>query len=72
MNKIKDKELREYQKQIGAEEYGKMYRKLYTKAVQSPDKRFSGKKYVNNKDRLKTIKEKYKNGVTMDILEEMF
>lgn len=71
MNKIKDKELREYQKQIGREEYGKMYRKLYTKAVRSPDKRFSGKKYVNNKDRLKAIKEKYKNGITNEILEEI-
>lgn len=72
MNRIKDKELREYQEKIGREAYDKMYRKLYTQAVQSPDKRFSGKKYVNSKERLKAIKEKYKNGVTMDILEEMF
>ena len=32
--------------------------------------RASGKHYENSKEKLEQIKEKYKNGVTMDILEE--
>ena len=32
--------------------------------------RFSGLKYENPPEKLEAIKEKYKNGVTMDILEE--
>jgi hypothetical protein len=32
--------------------------------------RYSGRKYENTKERLQEIKEKYKNGVTEEILQE--
>lgn len=34
--------------------------------------RFSGLNYRNSPERLNKIKEKYRNGVTADILKEMF
>lgn len=34
--------------------------------------RFSGLNYRNSPERLNEIKEKYRNGVTADILKEMF
>ena len=34
--------------------------------------RFSGLNYRNSHERLNEIKEKYRNGVTADILKEMF
>ena len=33
--------------------------------------RFSGRKYVNPPEKIAAIKEKYKNGVTREILEEI-
>ena len=36
------------------------------------NQRFSGLDYTNSEEKLNAIKEKYKNGVTREILEEMF
>jgi hypothetical protein len=35
------------------------------------NKRFSGKHYKNSPEKLAAIKEKYKNGVSKSIIEEM-
>ena len=66
---VSDYELRRYQKQIGAEEYRRQYQSLYLQTKYK--KRYSGKVYENSPEKIKAIKEKYKNGITNDILEEI-
>lgn len=69
---IKDEELREYQKELGSEQYRALY--LYeankTRRLIRNNIRHSGKDYVNSKEKLNAIKEKYRNGVTQEIMEE--
>ena len=36
------------------------------------NERFSGLEYINSPEKIKAIKEKYKNGVTEEIIKEMF
>lgn len=67
---IKDDELRAYQQRIGAKEYKRQYQALYSEARPS-NKRYSGKEYKNTPDKLKALKEKYKNGVTDETVREM-
>jgi hypothetical protein len=72
MRKITDEELRVYQKRLGAEQYRALY--LYesnkVRRLMRNNIRQSGKDYVNSKEKLNAIKEKYKNGVTQEIMEE--
>ena len=68
---VSDYELRRYQKQIGAEEYRKQYQSLYLQAKYTKEKRYSGRVYENSPEKLQAIKEKYKNGITNEILEEI-
>lgn len=72
MSKIKDEELRNYQERLGAEQYRVLY--LYeankVRRLTRNNIRQSGKDYVNSKEKLNAIKEKYKNGVTQEIMEE--
>ena len=68
--KIKDDELRAYQQRIGAKEYERQYHRLYSEAIQC-NKRYSGKEYTNSSDKLRTLREKYKNGVTDKAVKEM-
>lgn len=72
MSKIKDEELRSYQKRIGSEQYRVLY--LYeankVRRLMRNNTRYSGNDYVNSKEKLNAIKEKYKNGVTKEILSE--
>ena len=72
MKKIEDEELREYQRQIGSKEYRKVQMYYCTKSARLRDYnlRASRKNYENSEERLKEIKEKYKNGVTKEILSE--
>lgn len=72
MKKIEDEELREYQLKIGQKEYRKIQMNYCNKSARiiNYNLRASGKHYENSKEKLEQIKEKYKNGVTMDILEE--
>ena len=72
MKKIKDEELREYQRQIGSKEYRKLQMNYCNKStrIRNYNLRASRQRYENSEERLKEIKEKYKNGVTMDILKE--
>lgn len=72
MRKIKDEELREFQHEIGQKEYRKLQTNCYTKSARLRDYnlRASRKHYENSEERLKEIKEKYKNGVTKEILTE--
>ena len=72
MKKIEDEELREYQIQIGSKEYKKFQMNYCNKSkrIRDYNLRASRKHYENSKEKLEQIKEKYKNGVTMDILEE--
>lgn len=72
MKKIEDEELREYQRQIGSKEYKKNQTNYCSKSARIRDYnlRASKKHYENSEQRLKEIKEKYKNGVTKEILSE--
>ena len=72
MKKIKDEELREYQRQIGSKEYKRFQMNYCNKSarIRNYNLRASGKHYDNSEKKLEQIKEKYKNGITMDILEE--
>ena len=72
MKKIEDDELREYQLKIGQKEYRKFQMNYCNKSarIRNYNLRASGKHYEDSEEKLEQIKEKYKNGVTMDILEE--
>ena len=69
---IKDEELREYQERIGVEQYRDLY--LYeankVRRLTKSNVRYSGKHYVNSPEKLNAIKQKYKNGVIQEIIEE--
>ena len=64
MKKIEDEELREYQRQISSKEYRKIQMNYCNKSARLRDYnlRASRKNYENSEERLKEIKEKYKNG----------
>ena len=64
--------MREYQRQIGSKEYKKVQTCYCNKSARIRDYnlRASKKHYENSEQRLKEIKEKYKNGVTKEILSE--
>lgn len=72
MKKIEDDELREYQHEIGQKEYRKFQMNYCNKSarIRNYNLRASRKHYENSEEKLEQIKEKYKNGVTMDILKE--
>lgn len=72
MRKIKDEELREYQRQIGSKEYKKVQASYCNKSARIRDYnlRASRQHHENSEERLKELKEKYKNGVTKEILSE--
>ena len=72
MKKIEDAELREYQHEIGQKEYKKFQMNYCNKSARIRDYnlRASRQHYENSEEKLEQIKEKYKNGVTMDILKE--
>ena len=72
MKKIEDNELREYQHEIGQKEYKKFQMNYCNKSarIRNYNLRASGKHYENSEEKLEQIKEKYKNGVTMDILNK--
>lgn len=66
-----DKELKAYRKLIGVKEYEMQYHRLYSEAKQHKE-RYSGLEYTNSPERLQKIKEKYKDGVSLEILNSMF
>lgn len=70
--KILDQELREYRSEIGNEKFRKIQINycIKSKRIRDNNLRSSRKRYENSEERLMEIKEKYKNGVTMDILKE--
>lgn len=72
MKKIEDNELREYQHEISQKEYRKFQMNYCNKSarIRKYNLRASGKHYKNSEEKLEQIKEKYKNGITMDILKE--
>lgn len=72
MKKIEDDELREYQLKIGQKEYKKVQTNYCNKSarIRKYNLRASGKHYENSEEKLEQIKEKYKNGVTKEILSE--
>lgn len=69
---IKDEELRAYQKRIGAKQYRALYLYEVNKAIRwaRNDIRHSRTQYVNSAEKLDAIKQKYKNGVTQEIMEK--
>ena len=66
-----DKELKAYRKLIGVKEYETQYHRLYSEAKQN-NERYSGLKYTNSKAKLNAIKEKYRNGISVETLNLMF
>lgn len=64
-----DSELIKYKNSIGSDIYKQEYHRLYSEARQC-NQRYSGKEYTNSKEKISSIKEKYKNGVTDTILNE--
>lgn len=70
--KILDRELREYRSEIGKEKFKKIQINycIKSKHIRDNNLRSSKKHYENSEEKLMEIKEKYKNGVTMDILKE--
>ena len=64
--------LKEYKEQIGEREYQHQYSSIYylTKYRYEHDIRCSHSKYRNDENKINEIKEKYKNGVTDEILKE--
>ena len=72
MKKIEDEELREYQHEIGQKEYKKFQINYCNKSarIRNYNLRASRETYENSEEKLEQIKEKYKNGVTMDILKK--
>ena len=66
----KDEELLNYRRQIGDKQYDNEYHALYVFARDSKF-RYSKREYENYESKLKSIKEKYKNGVSKDIINEM-
>ena len=70
-NRIRDKELAELRNELGKDGYADLFKKTwmcckYTKS----HKRASGKIYENDEKKMAGIKEKYKNGVTKEIINE--
>ena len=47
-------------------------RGLLPRKKRKNNERFSGLEYKNSPEKIKAIKEKYKNGVTEEIIKEMF
>jgi hypothetical protein len=66
-----DNEIRQYKEEIGDKEYHNLYCRLYSisKNIKKHNCRCSGSDPDINVD-LDKIKEKYKDGVTKDILSE--
>jgi hypothetical protein len=66
---IADLEIAAYALEIGPEAYRKEYHRLYvqTKAKSS----YTGRTAPKSKAELEAIKNKYRNGVTMDQIKEM-
>ena len=69
--RIKDEELREYQEKIGRDKYRKQYHLLYQRTKEAGNKRYSGEHYENTPEKLNRIKEKYKNGVSQEMINQM-
>lgn len=55
--------------EMGAAEFKKLYNNLYNTTRESRS-RYSGDRYENSPEKLQAIKEKYKNGVTKELLDE--
>jgi len=65
-----DDELKSYRDLIGSKEYQKQYSVLHYQSKYQKG-RFSGKKYENKPEKIKQLKEKYKHGVSMEIINKM-
>ena len=65
-----DAELNKYRKLVGAAEYRKQYSVLYNEAKHKRT-RHSKAEYINSPAKIKQIKEKYKNGVSKEIINQM-
>ena len=64
-------ELQELHDELGSKAYLKLYAHIYTKTLNSGNKRYSGKRYCNTKEKLEVIKMKYANGVPAGEIEKM-
>lgn len=66
----KDPELAAYKDMVGEDNYWREYNNLRMQAKQSKS-RYSKLKYINTVDKLNEIKNKYKNGVSKETINEM-
>lgn len=67
-----DEELQQYREEIGAKEYKRIRSNYCNKSrrILQNNSRSSGARYENSEKKLKAIKEKYKNGITEDVLKK--
>jgi len=64
-----DKELTEYRKLIGDTEYKRQYQEIYYRT--KTNMRYSGSTYTNTQEHLDYLKEKYKNGVPDEVMNDL-
>ena len=67
--KIPDPEIAAYARQIGSKAYHEQYCHLVQQA--RTKKTYSGKESHRSKEEISAIKNKYRNGVTMEHIKEM-
>ena len=70
----KDTELLALKESMGEKAYWNEYKRLYMKASfdSERDVRFSGLSYTNSKEKLDAVREKYKHGISREIIEQTF
>lgn len=65
-------EITEWHKEVGEKEYHRQYSRIWetSKYIQKTNVRASKLNYTNNKKKLDNIKEKYKNGVSDEMISD--
>lgn len=73
MKKLDD-EIEKYKQEIGVDKFREEYAYIYNLSdrIKKNELRYSRKRYGNSQQVLELIKDKYKNGVTEDILNEFY
>lgn len=69
--KVRDPELIAYRHQVGTKEYKREYYALRNKVLQSPHLNQHKQKSTRTRADLEKIKEKYRNGVPQEVINQM-
>lgn len=69
-----DNEIEKYKQEIGVDKFREEYAYIYNLSdrIKKNELRYSRKRYDNSQQVLELIKDKYKNGITEDILNEFY